>query len=203
MKGRLKKYFLIFLAVTFIYCAVKPLFVSDYMILDNGKEYYYQIQGTPQSEGVALDYSIKRIYKKVEPYELTIYSNLPDYTKLDIFIKSGEDKVDDSYEDGYALYDQPLVNGKVTVPFGKKLPYSTSQIDIYVKYAFMSIPSEVVDGKLVNRQPETTRSLLGENGEDIKIAKISANKLSIRSSKEVDFYQTYYYFMLKDSVSMN
>ena len=205
MKGGLKKYFLICIAVTFIYGMIKPLFVNDYMIVDNGKEYYAQIQTTPKSEGVALDYSIKRIYKKVEPYELIIYSNLPDDTRLNIYIKSSKDEFydTDTYEDFYIFYDQPIIDGKATFLFGNKLPLGTSQIDISIKYAFMVMPPEVVGGKLVNHQSEETRSLLGENGEDIRIATISANKLSVRSSKEIDFYQKYYYFMLEDSIPID
>ena len=203
MKGGFKKYFLIFIAITFIYVTIRPLFVSDYMVVDNGKEHYARIQTTPKSEGVALDYSIKRIYKKVEPYELTIYSNLPNDTRLNVFIKSSEDKFDDSYEDAYIFYDQPIIDGKATVLFGNKLPFGTSQIDIYIRYAFMVMPPKVEGGKLVNHQSKETRSLLGENGEDIRIAKISANKLSVRSSKEIDFYQKYYYFALEDSISIN
>lgn len=197
MKGGFKKYFLILLSVALICGEVKSQFVSDYMVLDNGKEYYFQIQNTPKSDGVALDYSIKRIYKKEEPYELTIYSNLPDYTRLNIFIKPNN-----SYEDSYAFDDQPLIDGKVTVSFGYNFPSDTSQIDIYIKYAFMAMPPKVVDGNLINHQPKETRLMLGESGEDTKIANISANKLSVRSSKEIDFHKTYYYFILKDSISM-
>lgn len=184
-------------AVFILYTQLEKSLQKDYMFVDFGKEHYEAVVNTPQSEGVALDYSIKRVYHQMEPYELTVYCNLPTSTKLRITI------VANNHDGTIYAFDENSVssNGQVTVPFGYKILSSATYFELQIKYAYIAMPPEVVNGHLANHQPQETRLLLGENGEKIQIANISADKVYIQHSKENEGPEQYY-FTLKERISL-
>ena len=194
-----KTYIMIGVFIVFIIMTVKPLFDTDYMIVDFGESHYSKIMSTPTSEGVALDYSLKRVYHKNngEPYELTIYCNLPNYTRFNVNVQSN-----DNYGDSYKFEDCYIVDGKKTIPLGYKFLSDTTQLNLIIKYAFIAMPPKVIDGRLANNQPDETKKLLGENGEKIKIADISAKKLSLQTVTEKDNNIQHYYFSLEEKINM-